>query len=214
MANHPWSEPEDAYCKALWLKGKSCSEIRDAVNRQFGSGRTRNAIIGRLHRQGLNRAHQGPKAPRALDACRPKPAKTTRHSSVVSRGAVASLGKKPKVVGIDYKLTPASKAEQEACRRAGLDRVSWVEAGAGVQSLNARPFAEATGCRWPLAGGLVCCNPKAVREYCAGHARVAYERPTKVQSVEVLTRFDNSVDRTLVKPVIERTLWDEARLAA
>lgn len=46
--NKPWSEHEDAQAQTLWKQGFSASQ----VSRMLGTGRTRNAVIGRLNRLG------------------------------------------------------------------------------------------------------------------------------------------------------------------
>lgn len=51
-----WSPEEVAYVSKLWLEGKSASECAAFVKQSFGTTRTRNAIIGRIHREGLSRS--------------------------------------------------------------------------------------------------------------------------------------------------------------
>lgn len=203
-----WPPEHDALIVKLWTEGKSCSEIASALGETFDVIRSRNAVIGRLHRKGLSRAQQGPKEKR-LYHYRPRPVRKPKPATK----RIPSLGKAPAVTGIDYRRIPGTEETAAQCAAYGRDRVAWVEAGAGVVSLNARPFFEGSGCKWPLADGMRCCNSIARGQYCAGHASVAYERATKGPSAAILTRHDGVLDKYRAAGP-ESTAWDNARLAA
>lgn len=49
--NVDWTEEEDACLAGLARKGWSSQKIAEEINRRFGTGRTRNAVIGRANRQ-------------------------------------------------------------------------------------------------------------------------------------------------------------------
>lgn len=77
-----WAEEHNDKLRELHSTGMSCSQIAVALNRLFGLNKTRNSIIGRLHRMGLtghknyvnpNRVRPRSAAPRPRPA--PKPAK-------------------------------------------------------------------------------------------------------------------------------------------
>ena len=51
---NPWTEPEKQHVKAAWAKGHSASQISRTVSAAFGNNRTRNAVIGIVHRMGLD----------------------------------------------------------------------------------------------------------------------------------------------------------------
>lgn len=151
----------------LWIEGKSAREIAIEV----GCGLSRNAIIGKVTRLGLQAKHRVSipvgGAPKQAKAPRvPKPPRAPRPVRPVPVRAKA----------VDYRRTAIDPAHIENSREYGQSRVEWVEAGAGVESPNARPFADASPslCRWPLADGIMCCNPKAHGAYCQGHAAVAF----------------------------------------
>lgn len=187
IASKGWTDERIAFLREQWINGRSAGEIAALL----GGGFSRNAVIGKVHRLGLSDtgriSRPAPKArtatPRPAKApSAPKPPKPKRPERPAN--VVASLGSVPTTKGVDYKLTPATEEQVAACRRAGMDMISWVESGCGVESPNARTFADASPslCRWPLAGGLFCCNPKARGQYCSGHAAVGYEGEEKARS--------------------------------
>jgi GcrA cell cycle regulator len=47
----PWGEAEDAALAKMWAEGLNAAQIARAL----GTGRSRNAVVGRLHRRGLSR---------------------------------------------------------------------------------------------------------------------------------------------------------------
>lgn len=58
-----WTEDRVATLRRLWADGLSASQIA----RELGSGVTRNAVIGKLHRLGLSK-RSAPSVPRRLSA--------------------------------------------------------------------------------------------------------------------------------------------------
>lgn len=219
----PWTEEAERLAHRLYcIEGKSARDTADVL----GQGCTRNAVIGKAHRLGWGRDHRrapsaAGRAPVAVKAPRPpKPPKSAKAPRPARRPreTIASLGMAPQVVGIDYRRTAASESERAARRRAGLDVVAWVETGAGVDSPNARPFLEGQGCKWPLNGGLSCCNPIRRGMYCAGHAAVAYEgdEPAGVPErlARRLTRHDGVIPAGRREAERAFSPWDEGRVAA
>lgn len=51
MAERPWTDSETETLKRLWIEGLSASEVAT----KLGTGRSRNSIIGRVHRLDLPR---------------------------------------------------------------------------------------------------------------------------------------------------------------
>ena len=50
-----WSAVETEYAVKHWREGKSAGEVAKLLNKAFGTQRTRNSVIGRLHRLGEGR---------------------------------------------------------------------------------------------------------------------------------------------------------------
>jgi hypothetical protein len=52
-----WTDIIEAECKRLYIDdGRSCAETAAALNKKFGTTFTRNAVIGKIHRRGWDRA--------------------------------------------------------------------------------------------------------------------------------------------------------------
>ncbi|RZJ47448.1 MAG: hypothetical protein EON87_01030 [Brevundimonas sp.] len=215
-----WTDARIAETKKRWLEGQSATEIAVAI----GGGLSRNAVIGKVHRLGFARegraaaakptvvrAPRPPRAPKVKAEVRPKPP----HPGPQKKPAI--------VFGQTFLETPASDEQRATFRKLGLTMVERVEMGCGVESPHARPFLESRGCKWPLAGGMVCCSPIARGVYCEGHASVAYlDRPNKMKqfsAVESNAVFHTRNERIdLYRPRMaandDGTLWDSGRAAA
>lgn len=211
-----WSDHEIDTIKKRWAKGHSALQIAMDL-----PGRSRNAIIGKLHRMGLS--HKGRGAPtmptRATYNPNSKPRSKPKAKPAPIPGVAATLSWS----------SPQSTAEdQRVFAEEGHTATARVERGVGVDSPNARPFVEAKGgCKWPLGERyaiLNCCNPVAGGDgagkvYCAGHAKIAVAavQPHQMRSREAsrLTRFER-VERDIPapRPTNDRSIWDEAREAA
>jgi hypothetical protein len=48
-----WGAGEKSMLHKLWSEGNSASVIRDKLNHKFNNARTRNGVIGQVHRLGL-----------------------------------------------------------------------------------------------------------------------------------------------------------------
>lgn len=213
-----WSEAQIETILKLWGEGKSCSEIAMVV-----PGKSRNAVIGKLHRLGVT------------DASRSKWGSAKAGTTRIKAPKVAPAGHRPPKPGPQNKPGAVFGAYQhepdfakaEIVRanktKAGLAKVANVSAGAGVASPNAVPLLDyVRGCKWPLGErGAVhyCCNPQAPgRTYCEGHLdlSLAKDQPDRFRAREAsrLTRFDR-VERDQPRPApVWRSLWDDAREAA
>lgn len=209
-----WSPAMIDRVSHLWIEGKSAREIATEV----GCGLSRNAIIGKVTRLGLQAKHRVSIPVGGA----PKQAKAPRVPKLPRAARPATI----RANAVDHRRTKVVPAEIEASREYGQSRVDWVEAGAGVDSPNARPFADASPslCCWPLADGIMCCNPKARGAYCEGHARVAYIAPTNrgrtesfIRSVTSRESIDLTADRRVTsgRHLSDRapSLWDAGRVA-
>lgn len=209
-----WSNAQIETLRKLWMEGKSAAEIALVLR-----GKSRNAVIGKVHRLGLSDAGRAKPGPVRTYAPRLK-------APSVPRSAHPRPQNKPGAVfGAYQHERDFAKAEIVRAKKteAGIKTVARVSAGAGVESPNARPFMEAnSGCKWPIGSGLsmlYCCNPKSEgsRSYCSGHHAVSISQHQPVlrpREASRLTRFDR-VERDVPRPArVERTLWDDARLEA
>ncbi len=202
-----WTAYEISILERMWRDGHSCSEIARVL-----PGRTRNSVIGKIHREGISELVGRP----AGTPKRPSTAKQRAARAKVSEARVRThkMTKpgKLRAVGYDYKENPETAAKgREKRRKEGMSAIQRVDSGAGVVSLNARPFGEATGCKWPLEGGLFCCNPIARGVYCEGHSKVIFVG----RGGNITVRgFDDVQEDPKQKPVMIRTPWDSGRQAA
>lgn len=219
-----WTPQAIELLRDSWIKGISAGDISKLLARDLCVSKTRNAVIGKVHRLGMGswgrdtpmkperyRAPKVLKAPvvRAVPKTRPpKPGQQNRPA--LTHGVGFAFVDSPEV----------AEAHRERVRRDGNTAVEFVESGAGVVSLNARPFFEGSGCKWPLADGMRCCNPLARGPYCEGHGAVAYiPRPPERRSVRDAASWLTRFDRSEVRPRTDNdarpapSLWDEARAA-
>jgi hypothetical protein len=217
-----WTTEEHNFAASEWLRGQSASQIASSLMGAFGVRRTRNSVIGRMNRNGID------------GRCKPTKPERYRAPKVLKAPVVRAVPKtrppkpgqqnRPALThGVGFAFTDSAEvaeAHRQRVRRDGKTAVEFVESGAGVESLNARPFFEGSGCKWPLADGMRCCNQIARGPYCEGHGAVSYiprpvERRTVASAASWLTRFDRTESRPRAandsKPV--PSLWDEGRAA-
>lgn len=146
-----WSEPERVeLLRRLWAEGRSCSDIASTI----GAGCTRNSVIGKANRLGLERRRGGNFGSQQLRA--PKPPKEPR----VRIRKVAEYA--PKIEAEPF--IPLEEIEIPEAQRKTLLQLT-----------------EQT-CRWPVGdpqcddfyfcGGDV--GPKGCAPYCKAHASIAY----------------------------------------
>lgn len=212
-----WSQAEIDKVTPLWLDGKSASEIARVM-----PGRSRNAIIGIVHRLGLSRTGATvQRVRREPTMARPARAPKVRQSQL--KPPKPGQQNRPAVIfGAVGVLNPVEvEKKRQKFRAHGQDAVAYVAAGADVESPNARPWMERLSgeCKWPLdERGAVrfCCNPVERGSYCAGHAAVAFvpvNPDHHTSKARVYARFDR-VEPTVRQPKPKPTsIWDEARAA-
>ena len=61
-----WTEETRAFVRMRWAEGRSASEISAEMAERYGARKTRNAVIGYVHRAGLSRT-EGPAAPKRVE---------------------------------------------------------------------------------------------------------------------------------------------------
>lgn len=183
-----WTDNEIATLKRMFAEEASAFEIAMQL-----PGRSRNAVIGACHRMGLFRptlpkpkVRRVPPPKKALARAKrsePKPAAQNPHH-----------GRQGHVVGDEATI------QKVRAKKAGEGRtlVERVENGCGVLSPNARPFLQASGCKWPIERDgqtLYCCNPVQGqgrgRIWCAGHLSAGVMRQP--------SEFSDKAIQTMVK---------------
>lgn len=154
---HSYSDEQNEFLKAQWAKGSTCSQIADAFCLAFpGTGISRNAVIGKVHRMGLpTRASQTRTNHRPRRSMRLKKAPPPALKSAM-RGIWANAP--------DTGPSPMPKDDDPL---AHPDRKAMAD-------------LEADECRWPLGdrqdehfgfcghekvAGLPYCEPHALRAY-------------------------------------------------
>ena len=77
-----WLQPHDDMLTALKAEGKSSRIIMDLINQAFGTAYTRNSVIGRSHRLGLQTAPLSESKPRSDGKGAPGLIKTRKRRSL------------------------------------------------------------------------------------------------------------------------------------
>jgi len=102
---HHWSEAEELRAAQLWAEGKSATRVAEAVNAEFGSTHTRNAVIGLKSRRAWPR--HGDNKVRYTAAPVPRPPSPVRshhkpHPPAAPAEVVSSLEPLPGVVPVGF----------------------------------------------------------------------------------------------------------------
>lgn len=143
-----WSEPEIATLRKLWAEGLSASQIA----RSLGRGRTRNAVIGKVHRIGL--------------AVRKTPHRDVRRRPKMTKAARV------------YHVPPPMREAQAAPLTSEQERI---RAMAPLDpTLSVTKLSRFT-CRHPIGdpklAGFAFCGRTCEGPYCAEHKRLNYAAP-------------------------------------
>jgi len=150
MSNDNWSEAETALAIELYRQGMSASKIAKAIGERLGIARTKNAMIGKIHRM---KWHETEKPASRRSAARP-PKKKVQPRSVVGFAPSGPLEVMP----------PLPMSEEP-----------WVP----IPYSRPVPIERHTkGCRWPVKDGRHFCNGKTEEKssYCPEHKRRAYQK--------------------------------------
>jgi len=135
--------------RVKWISGDSATQIARAM----GGGRTRNSIIGIVHRNGWKDRKATPPRTNVKVAVRakPKPVPELTEKQIRTKARRLEIG-------------------QRALRTFELHE---------IESPNARTFLASPrdSCKWPIGDGadmLACCNPVSRGSWCEGHAFIGY----------------------------------------
>jgi GcrA cell cycle regulator len=162
-AKMSWTDERVELLRQLWLDGRSASQI----SAELGSGVTRNAVIGKVHRLGLSgRAKStSPAVPRVRQ--RPAPTPRTQMASRSTGGGGMVRGNTALAFSLDPSIESKPVFHEDVVVPMSL-RVTIVE------------LKEAM-CRWPLGDpttpefrycGIQSAGPGP---YCTHHGRMAYQ---------------------------------------
>jgi GcrA cell cycle regulator len=154
-----WTEERVELLRKLWNEGLSASQVAA----ELGTGVTRNAVIGKIHRLGLAERAKTPSAPRPRAAKAPRaqqPAARTQGASVMGNVALAFA---PRPI-----VAAAPRIEEDVV----------VPMSARVTLMELRESM----CRWPMgdptASEFRFCgarSPGGAGPYCNHHASIAYQ---------------------------------------
>ena len=155
-----WTDERVAQLRKLWREtGKSASEIA----RELGGGLNRNAVIGKVHRLGLEgRASANPLGRPKLGKPLPSPAGLSARG-IVPKKQAAPRPDLPKAAQVIVPAPPAPKPAEPKAKPAPPLRVQLVDMTSGQ-------------CKWPEGDGpFTFCGHRrhADTPYCREHAAMA-----------------------------------------
>lgn len=168
--SHDWTDERLGLAKALWADGHSASQIA----KQLG-GVTRNAVIGKLNRAGLQRAPAT------------APSRAPRTQAKVFGATKVKLAK-PRL-----KLAGNGAVIEEAEARAAR-AIPFADAFTPLPGTTPQPFTERAfnQCAWPVGGEsadtLSCCAPIHARSWCKGHFLLGTQPMKKHQTAKAYER--------------------------
>jgi GcrA cell cycle regulator len=156
--NYPWDEASEARLKALWLDGKSATEIAGIMGLP-----SRHSAIGKLRRMKVERPRQA-KRHRVESRPPPRP-KSAVYQDHVTRSAILAERRRKAVE------PPVIEVNAEEDIEPGVDVTAWV----GIMGINQHT------CRYPVHGTgastLFCGHhPVEGKPYCPGHDAKAHWR--------------------------------------
>jgi GcrA cell cycle regulator len=201
-----WTDEAIERAKALASNGATGSEIANDISLAHGVRVSRNAVIGKLHRLGLNL--KGQQAPNSAGTARRRPRAEVAEQirsldeEGIPRRQIVSLA------GVRYRevskvLGPVSDEDMEAKRArphlrdlprskvtAWMDRKVEKATGATAESrlLTIMDLKESS-CRWPIGEAadpsFRYCGADKVEgySYCAAHCKAAYQPPAASKKV-------------------------------
>ena len=152
----PWPQAVIELAVKLWLEGKSATEIRRHLARDLKVIKSRNAVIGKLHRLGYTRATG------------------SSHGTVERIAKKRRAAKKAAIAFVPNKVITPTKRETLRAELALIACMPPIEPGATVTSLpdarcrymNGDPQVDATVCGRATTGGA----------WCASHRKLVYQK--------------------------------------
>jgi GcrA cell cycle regulator len=159
----PWTEELTRLVERLWMEGKSANQIGKQL------GRSRNSVIGKVHRMGLNNVvRQRPTLTPSRFNPRFGPPKPPKPRAKPVRSPPAAI--KDNVVPLPPRPLPKPP-----------------EGGVSLLSLQ-----YGIHCAYPVSGRgadtAYCGGGTGGHTYCAAHRRVMYEKPKKVHASSTFQR--------------------------
>jgi len=113
-----WTPAEDRLLKNEWIAGKRALDVMASINREFGTNRSRNSVLGRVHRLGLSGRAKTPTRP-----VRVKPPRKPRQTNRQRPKAAQSLPPAPKPqkpapepIAADMLLVEITELTRNQCR--------------------------------------------------------------------------------------------------
>lgn len=179
-----WSPEEIDFAKSLWLQGKSATDVSRALLwKDLGPERTRNSVIGMIHREGFQK--------RTLSTYN-----TVRGPSFAKRRRALSAAQK---AVFSPRINHNPNIEPSPAKRLSGERA----AAAALPPLVKWEALSAAHCKYP------CGDPKeadfgfcgrervACGPYCAAHTKLCYEPPKWRPGVKSLKRLQQFADRNM-----------------
>lgn len=162
---YTWSADIIDRLRTYWYSGQPASQCARAINAEFGTRFSRNAVIGKAHRIGL--VQRGRNFHRV-----PAPAPPPKPRQVKKLRTATQLKASPSLAAIESG-TFAQFADSEA--------------SASIEALELDVFAQPVTitelrshhCRWPLGNRFCGARRLASRPYCRAHALIAYQPASK-----------------------------------
>ncbi len=192
----PWDVPNlPERVRALYIEGKSMSQIASAASKEFGVYVTRNAVVGKIHRMGWGRPGDAVKK------------MTNRQVSHTKPERIPTVAKAPRLKvekpakpspPTPFTFKPVVLAPEETPAPVPLNPKAWepLEGVAVAKDPPGRGF-----CKWPIGdpeeGGFGYCGARAcvgkgdkVSPYCPSHYMRAYRAaPPKNLDLKTLERI-------------------------
>lgn len=159
----PWAWPGIVdKMKELLTRGETSSKVAKALNKDFPTRLTRNAVIGKAHRLKIIRPATAPKV--RGEALR-------QANNVAARKQAQKPKPKPKAKSFVPEPRPP--------RQIPADKI-WLDVE------GSKPFLERRHCEcaWPVGDKRVCSAPIKKGSYCKAHARVAYVATSSPRDLE------------------------------
>jgi GcrA cell cycle regulator len=165
-----WTEERVELLTKLHREGLSCAQIAKRLH-----GVTRNAVIGKVSRLGLN----GAAAPRKASA------PGARKPPSVPRPPRAPKPQPVEIASGHFRTPPVPKPPKPVSGPTQPPTAAFRASAFAVTPTARHWLTRADGeCRWPVgepetpAEQMSCCAPSGIEHYCAGHARLASKPAT------------------------------------
>lgn len=176
-----WCADEEADLKRLWTEGKSGAEIMRTLNAKYRRARSRNAVIGKVHRLGLDgriTPSRPVRRPVAAPPVQTEPTLSEKRRAAGKAGAIKTG--KPAPGSFRFGMAQ-TEPTPERVAGIGKDRVRNPRLLPGQTPADGRPITELRDreCRYALTADAphrFCGRPSVPGEsYCRGHIAGLYQ---------------------------------------